>query len=313
MLYGNYLKEKYRNVTDKTSEAEGVPCDIDNSKGKNIRDYKIYGNSIQDGTPTPESPIDIQSVGDLVTDAESEHYGKYYVPIHISGQRKNIFPGLIKGTGLNSANGAVMYHTNYATSKYIQVDYKGNGNYYISGLPTTLTHFVAAYNANKEFLGRTGGAIAKDRLLTVSMFAQGTAQGTGDIAYLRVTCYKTSANTGTIDDIDDAKIQLEPGSTATEYEPYKGSMTTHIYLDEPLRKVGDIADYIDFKNQKAIRQVEVLDDSGTKAISESLGVLTSPTEENISLPNLKTYKGTNVIATGTAIQPSNIKIKYVRM
>lgn len=41
----------------------------------------------------------------------------------------------------------------------------------------------------------------------------------------------------------------------TSYEPYKGKATTHIYLDEPLRKVGDYADYIDFKNQKVVRNI----------------------------------------------------------
>ena len=32
--------------------------------GKDLKDYKIYGNSVQDGTPTPSFPIKIESVGD---------------------------------------------------------------------------------------------------------------------------------------------------------------------------------------------------------------------------------------------------------
>ena len=34
------------------------------SVGKDLRDYKIYGNSIQDGIPTPDAPIKVQSVGE---------------------------------------------------------------------------------------------------------------------------------------------------------------------------------------------------------------------------------------------------------
>ena len=107
-------------------------------------------------------------------------------------------------------------------------------------------------------------------------------------------------------------IQIELGSSATEYEPYKGSITEHIYLDEPLRKVGDYSDYIDFKNQKVVRKIEVLDDTGTKTISESFGTLAIPTEENVSLPALKTFKGTSIMSVDTAVLPSNIKAKYIR-
>lgn len=40
------------------------------------------------------------------------------------------------------------------------------------------------------------------------------------------------------------------------YEPYVEPITTNIYLDEPLRKVGDYADYIDFENGKVVRNVD---------------------------------------------------------
>lgn len=35
-------------------------------------------------------------------------------------------------------------------------------------------------------------------------------------------------------------------------------ISTNIYLDEPLRKIGDFVDYIDFKNQKVVRQIKAL-------------------------------------------------------
>ena len=37
---------------------------LDKSVGKPLRDYKIYGNSIQDGTPSPEAPVEIGSCGE---------------------------------------------------------------------------------------------------------------------------------------------------------------------------------------------------------------------------------------------------------
>lgn len=209
-------------------------------------------------------------------------------------------------------------------------------------------------------------------------------------------------------------IQVEEGTTATSYEPYKGKTTKHIYLDEPLRKVGDYADYIDFKNQKVVRNIvedslyanafykklssvarfgrtktnikqkldthmlstilnydfswykdvesifhhngayynyywsvywsrlgltydgtnvyrtddteqtpltnsEVLNiaNEWLKTLSDEdkkvFMILDTPTEESISLPILKTVKGTSIMSVDTSIQPSNMKIKYIRM
>ena len=56
--------------------------------------------------------------------------------------------------------------------------------------------------------------------------------------------------------VEYSNIQLEEGTIATNYEPYEEPITTNIYLDEPLRKLGEYADYIDFKNKKVVRNVK---------------------------------------------------------
>ena len=67
----------------------------------------------------------------------------------------------------------------------------------------------------------------------------------------------------------DDEIILEEGSYVeysnlmlsigeSEYEPYINT-TTNIYLNEPLRKAGDYADYIDYKNKKVVRRVKKVD------------------------------------------------------
>ena len=52
--------------------------------GRNLLQYQIYGNTIQNGTPTPTSPVAIESVGDLVTDSSDPNYGKYKIPVTVS-------------------------------------------------------------------------------------------------------------------------------------------------------------------------------------------------------------------------------------
>lgn len=37
---------------------------LDKSVGKPLRDYKVYGNSVQNGTPTPDAPVEIESCGE---------------------------------------------------------------------------------------------------------------------------------------------------------------------------------------------------------------------------------------------------------
>lgn len=50
---------------DKEASAEGVPLTLENCKKyKKMRDLKVYGNCFQDGTPTPENPIEVQCVGE---------------------------------------------------------------------------------------------------------------------------------------------------------------------------------------------------------------------------------------------------------
>ncbi len=124
--------------------------------------------------------------------------------------------------------------------------------------------------------------------------------------------------------IDLDSIQIEEGIVSTEYEPYgkyKVPVSVHtddatdvttIYLNEPLRRVGKTADYIDFKNQKIVRNVYVLDETGTMPIEESYGILNVPLEEHIQLPIIGTDMRTNGVNVNTKIKPYNVLIQYYR-
>lgn len=59
--------------------ATGYPCVLSNSIAGKSLEYRIFGNSVQDGTPSPENPVEVRSVGELVMNGENQ--GKYAVPI----------------------------------------------------------------------------------------------------------------------------------------------------------------------------------------------------------------------------------------
>jgi len=50
-------------------------------------------------------------------------------------------------------------------------------------------------------------------------------------------------------------VQLEQSSKPSIYVDYVEPLISNIYLDEPLRKVGNVADYIDFENKTIVRRV----------------------------------------------------------
>ena len=334
MIYGNYLREKYNNTAVKIADAEGVPCVMEYSKGKNLRNYEIYGNSVQDGIPSPDTPIEIQSVGDLVTDTASEYYGKYDVPITVRG--KNLLPNSDWMSGTHSNGFTEQTNVNYITEytqnsisfnlaawkgvssprfkkdsvKRIVFKIKQNQinsddgyiNFYI---------IIQGYDDNNNKVGSQ--AIYNNAIADTEYVFDFSAISTSSF-YKKSTQFSFCilARKNALSNLMVYDIAYYADTDTAVYEPYIGE-TKHIYLNEPLRKVGDYADYIDFKNQKVMRQIEVLDDTGTKSIDESLAVVSPTTEESVSLPILKTVKGTSIMSVDTSIQPSNIKTKYVKL
>ena len=186
----------------------------------------LYANRYDDGETGQCILTDFSIMLSSETDTSWEPYGASPSPDYRSKienlEGKNKFSGFAKGKTLSPINGVEVDKETSAVSDYIAVDFNKNPNYYLSGLTNTLLSFVAAYNSNKKFLGRTGAMLVSYFSLNSSLFTLGTAQGTGDIAYLRVTTYENTVvgTTGTIDDIDNLETQLEEGTVATPYVPY---------------------------------------------------------------------------------------------
>ena len=55
----------YVNSAKAIRSAIAHPLSIVSKKATMLKDYRIYGNSVQDGEPTPENPIEVRSVGEL--------------------------------------------------------------------------------------------------------------------------------------------------------------------------------------------------------------------------------------------------------
>ena len=167
--------------------------------------------------------------GDTAT--EYEPYGKYKIPVTAKG--KNLIPGW--KSGWVAVNTGVLNETTYPNRRYTDyIPIENGAAYVISGGGNNSNYTL--YDENYNFF--TGQILSSSRGFSVT--------GTSEAAkYVRIAHPNTNVS----------NIQLEKGAVATEYEPYVEPITTNIYLDEPLRKVGDYADYINFEKSLVFRKI----------------------------------------------------------
>lgn len=247
----NYLQKKklaFMSIVNRVKgfvrTAVGVPpLVLPDCVGDNLINYTISGNSIQDGTPTPDNPVEIESVGEY-----DEATGKYKIPIKVRG--KNLFDisKIIGNQNIAVNDGVVSIYKNGITAEkpYTLKDYCPNlevGKTYIISAKHNIKYepYQRWYLVNTK-VSWSFDSISNLRTLTI------TQEHLDDI----VVWYKDSDTES--NQVWD--IQVEEGAVATDYEPYQEPTKTAIYLDEPLRKVGDVSDYIDFENGKVVRNIK---------------------------------------------------------
>jgi len=189
---------------------------------------RISGNSIQSATPTPDKPVEIQSVGDRTRNLFDKN---------------TIIQGYIRSDGL------VETVDWYYCTDFIEIS--GDSLIYQEACETSSTaRFWAFYDQNKNLISSERQMTNDEGNLYYILNIPSNAK------YFR--CNVSPSN------LDIAMIYL--GDSATSYEPYGykipvsvGEYTYNIYLDEPLRKVGEYADYIDFTTGQIVRQVKELE------------------------------------------------------
>lgn len=90
---------RYLQISDfgaaRNEESSSV-CSVDmplkyTAYGNDVEQYKVYGKTSQVANPSPDFPKDVNGVGNLVTDPDSEHYGQYAIPIVCNGTTYNVY------------------------------------------------------------------------------------------------------------------------------------------------------------------------------------------------------------------------------
>ncbi len=277
---------------DKFASAEAYPLTMENCKKyKPMRDLKVYGNSVQDGTPTPETPVEIQSVGDLVTDETDINYGKYKIPVVVRG-----------------INYFSMAKTNATTKTINGLTFTplGDERVHIKGkVEDTSKSTLYTININNKVLPIPKGkytikdnGYSYETLELLSWISNGSTGLNIFAANNNLTEITTNSFISAItihipanskkEEFDDIiHIQIERDKKNSPYEPYVEPVTTNVFINEPLGN----GEYIDFKNKKVVR------DMSNEVIECQLPTLISKT---------------SIIEVDTSLAPSNIYGKYIK-
>lgn len=275
------------------------------STGHNLVSYKIYGNT---GV----------GVGD-----ESTEYGSpyiYKIPVHIKNQ--NLF-NYKKPEGQNlltmksTANGAIVDGTNNPPAYSVsggwffpgKTDSSGNALIFTPKTVVTVSALITAMAWGLTGLGYKMkiGLLARG---STSPFYSGLSEispSLNQVLSARVTftipsnflnkpihpLFALNTHQFTI-----RNIQVEYG-TATTFVKYDAPQIINLFVKEPLRKLGDVADYIDFKKKKVIRLIS----------SDGSSLLETPVVEDAILAPIPTIEGYTTIDFGTTLKPSLIEME----
>lgn len=136
----NYLQKKKLAFMSIVNQVKGfvrtvigaLPLTLEGCVDENsIIDYKIYGQSVQNGTPSPDNYVEVESVGDY-----DEETGKYKIPVYANGQ---LVTNILLNKPLYKV-GSYADYIDFENKKVIRkvgvVEFDGKQNYPVYALPS---------------------------------------------------------------------------------------------------------------------------------------------------------------------------------
>lgn len=159
-------------------------------------------------------------------------YGKYGIEVKTTGKNLINQATIENGVFILTSNGVRQSNSVWSQSDYIKInkntDYIVNNTTILSG---DGSFEYSLYDENKNWLS--------SRQIGSATYNYATFTTDSSSYYVKVGFRN--------DRVDASTLQLEKGTTATDYEPYV-SNTNLITLDEPLRSIGDTKDLLYIKN-----------------------------------------------------------------
>lgn len=201
-------EHEYTGAVPYTFTADGSP----------LISWRISGNTIQNGTPTPSNPVDVVGVGELET--TGEHAGQYKIPILCGGTTTPVYLGEVETTRLVKKLVLTGEETWYSSSKYVGSMYAYLSQFpgIAAGSPIYCSHLIAVDSTSQY---QRGACLCETSSVNLWIFDTTTSPA----AFKAYLAAQYSNGTPVI-----IWYVLETPETAV--------------VNEPLMKIGDYADEV---------------------------------------------------------------------
>lgn len=297
----------------------GNPVRCDDAFAAPLCGLNVYGNSTQDGTPSPNNPVPIVSAGD-----------GGIVVVRVTG--KNLIQPYTKNTRL-SKNGATM---DYDVATQLV---------HIYG---TTTGLADLYSDLQQIPFHVKSAVTMSLVEVSGNIPAGVTVQYSDFTTLGLSCTASKPyDTGAFDrsnapgflrftvNIPEGltfdclfKVQLELGVTATTYEPYHEQTLTLSTPNGlpgiPVTSGGNytdqngqqwVCDKVDLERGVNVQRVDKTAFDSTKTLAEQNAILTTPIETPLTPAEIAAYKALTAYGPDTVVQAGDgagVRLDYQR-
>ena len=306
---GKRLAEIEKAVAEKADKARqniligsetGNPVSASDSFSAPLCGLTVYGRSTQDGTPSPDNPAPIVSAGDGGS-----------VAVKATGRNLLNIPdgsGTARGITVTAKDGLISISGTATSSGYAKLDIPP----FIASGVVILSSSITSPKV--KLVSETWGVI----------LSLGTADKMSDMA-TRIVFIVTEGQTYNLTGV---KVQLELGTTATAYSPYREQLftlpTPNGLPGIPVTSGGNytdpqgqqwICDEVDFGKSVKVQRIDKGAFDATKTLAEQNAILATPVETPLTPAEIADYKALTAYAPDTVVQAEDgagLKLDYQR-
>ena len=306
---GKRLAEIEKAVAEKADKARqniligsetGNPVSVSDAFSAPLCGLTVYGRSTQDGTPSPDNPVPIVSAGDSGN-----------VAVKATGRNLLNIPdgsGTTRGVTVTAKDGLISISGTATSSGYAKLDIQP----FIASGVVILSSSITSPKV--KLVSETWGVI----------LSLGTADKMSDMA-TRIVFIVTEGQTYNLTGV---KVQLELGTTATAYEPYREQtltlQTPNGLPGIPVTSGGNytdptgqqwVCDEVDLERGVKVQRVDKTSFDNTKTLAEQNAILATPVETPLTPEEIAAYKSLTTYAPNAVVQASDgagLKLGYQR-
>ena len=306
---GKRLAEIKKAVAEKADKARqniligtetGNPVSASDAFSAPLCGLTVYGKSTQDGTPSPDNPVPIVSAGDGGS-----------VAVKVTGKNLLHIPDgakTVRGVTITSKNGKISISGTATENGYVYLSVKQISVHGLAFLSSNVSDPVV-------------------KLVSESwevLFVQDKANNTQGV--ITRICFIVKKETNY--NLNDIKVQLELGSTATAYSPYHEQLLTlptpNGLPGIPVTSGGNytdpsgqqwVCDEVDLERGVKVQRIDKAAFDSTKTLAEQNAILATPIETPLTPAEIAAYKALTAYAPNTVVQAADgagLKLGYQR-